>query len=111
MARAVFETFGLFLAPFALFALFLALRARFPLAVEHWTRGRLSWLTLTINPHEVEAAFETPLAFLMDEANHEIHEREWSGRKRRYYAMPYEDRYIWGATAGMLRNLWERLFR
>jgi 8-oxo-dGTP pyrophosphatase MutT (NUDIX family) len=67
--------------------------------------------TLTINPHEVEAAFETPLAFLMDEANHEIHEREWSGRKRRYYAMPYEDRYIWGATAGMLRNLWERLFR
>ena len=67
--------------------------------------------TLTINPHEVEAAFETPLAFLMNEANHEIHEREWSGRRRRYYAMPYEDRYIWGATAGMLRNLWERLFR
>ena len=66
---------------------------------------------LTINPQEVDAAFETPLAFLMDEANHEIHEREWSGRKRRYYAMPYEDRYIWGATAGMLRNLWERLFR
>jgi len=46
MARAVFETFGLFLTPFALFAVFLALRARFPLAVEHWTRGRLSWLTL-----------------------------------------------------------------
>ena len=67
--------------------------------------------TLAINPHEVDTAFETPLAFLMDEANHEIHEREWSGRKRRYYAMPYEDRYIWGATAGMLRNLWERLFR
>jgi 8-oxo-dGTP pyrophosphatase MutT (NUDIX family) len=67
--------------------------------------------TLTINPHEVEAAFETPLAFLMNEANHAIHEREWGGRKRRYYAMPYEDRYIWGATAGMLRNLWERLFR
>jgi len=51
------------------------------------------------------------IAPLVDEANHEIHEREWSGRKRRYYAMPYEDRYIWGATAGMLRNLWERLFR
>jgi len=47
MARAVFETFGFFFAPFALFAVFLALRARFPLAVEHWTRGRLSWLTLT----------------------------------------------------------------
>ncbi len=67
--------------------------------------------TLTINPHEVDTAFETPLVFLMDEANHAIHEREWNGRMRRYYAMPYEDRYIWGATAGMLRNLWERLFR
>jgi hypothetical protein len=46
MLRAVFETSGLFLAPFALFALYLALRLRFPLAVEHWTRGRVSWLTL-----------------------------------------------------------------
>jgi 8-oxo-dGTP pyrophosphatase MutT (NUDIX family) len=66
---------------------------------------------LTLNPDEVEAAFETPLAFLMNEANHEIHEREWAGRSRRFYAMPYHDRYIWGATAGMLRNLWERLER
>lgn len=66
---------------------------------------------LTLNAQEVEAAFETPLAFLMDEANHAIHEREWAGKKRRYYAMPYNDRYIWGATAGMLRNLWERLER
>jgi 8-oxo-dGTP pyrophosphatase MutT (NUDIX family) len=66
--------------------------------------------TLTINRDEVEAAFETPLSFLMDEANHAIHEREWAGSKRRYYAMPHEGRYIWGATAGMLRNLWERLF-
>ena len=66
--------------------------------------------TLEINADEVEAVFETPLAFLMDEANHQIHEREWQGRKRRFYAMPHNDRYIWGATAGMLRNLWERLF-
>ena len=66
---------------------------------------------LEINPQEVEAAFETPLSFLMDEANHQIHEREWQGRKRRYYAMPHENRYIWGATAGMLRNLWQRLTR
>ncbi len=65
--------------------------------------------TLRLNPQEVEAAFETPLAFLMDEANHQIHEREWAGRKRRFYAMPHDNRYIWGATAGMLRNLWERL--
>jgi hypothetical protein len=46
MGRAAFETFALFLAPFALFALYLALRARYPLAVEHWTRGRVSLLTL-----------------------------------------------------------------
>jgi hypothetical protein len=46
MGRAVVETLSLFLAPFALFAIYLALRARFPLALEHWTRGRVSWLTL-----------------------------------------------------------------
>lgn len=46
MVRALFETFGLFLLPFALFALYLVLRAKFPLAVEHWTRGRVSWLAL-----------------------------------------------------------------
>jgi 8-oxo-dGTP pyrophosphatase MutT (NUDIX family) len=65
--------------------------------------------SLSLNGEEVEAAFETPLAFLMDEANHQIHSREWQGKTRRYYAMPHDDRYIWGATAGMLRNLWERL--
>ena len=46
MARAIFETVGLFLTPFAAFAIYLLLRAKFPLAVEHWTRGRLSWLAL-----------------------------------------------------------------
>ena len=46
MARAFLDTFGLFLAPFALFALYLALRLRYPLALEHWTRGRVSLLTL-----------------------------------------------------------------
>jgi Family of unknown function (DUF6111) len=46
MGRAVFETLGLFVAPFALFALYLTLRARFPLALEHWTRGRVSLLTV-----------------------------------------------------------------
>jgi hypothetical protein len=46
MARAIFETVGLFLLPFAAFALYLVLRARYPLEVEHWTRGRLSWLAL-----------------------------------------------------------------
>ena len=46
MGRAVLDTLGLFLAPFALFAVYLVLRMRFPLALEHWTRGRVSLLTL-----------------------------------------------------------------
>ena len=59
---------------------------------------------------EVADAFEVPLAFLMDEANHQRHERVWREKTRKYYAMPYGDRYIWGATAGMIRNLYDRLF-
>jgi 8-oxo-dGTP pyrophosphatase MutT (NUDIX family) len=64
--------------------------------------------SLTINRAEVAEAFETPLDFLMNEANHQIHERDIGGRTRRFYAMPHGARFIWGATAGMLRNLWER---
>jgi 8-oxo-dGTP pyrophosphatase MutT (NUDIX family) len=60
--------------------------------------------------HEVSAVFEVPLRFLMTPENHERHSREWQGRQRFYYAMPYEDRYIWGATAGMIRNLYDRLY-
>lgn len=66
--------------------------------------------TLDLNPHEVADAFEVPLSFLMDPARHELHSREWKGRLRRYYAMPFEDRYIWGVTAGIIRNLYERLY-
>ncbi|WP_134496295.1 CoA pyrophosphatase [Microvirga pakistanensis] len=66
--------------------------------------------TLDLNPHEVAEAFEVPLSFLMDPARHELHSREWKGRLRRYYAMPYEGRYIWGVTAGIIRNLYERLY-
>jgi len=66
--------------------------------------------TLAINPHEVAEVFETPFAFLMDAANHRLEEREWQGRSRKFYAMPHGERYIWGATAGILRNLYERLF-
>ncbi len=66
--------------------------------------------TLRINPHEVDEVFETPFAFLMDPSNHRLDQREWRGEMRKFYAMPHEGRYIWGATAGMLRNLYETLF-
>ena len=65
--------------------------------------------SLAINHHEVDEAFETPLSFLLDPANHKREGREWKGHFRTYYAMPFEGRYIWGATAGMIRNLYERL--
>ena len=65
--------------------------------------------TLEIDTREVAAVFEVPLDFLLDPANHELHQREWRGRMRTYYAMPYEGHYIWGATAGMIRNFHERM--
>ncbi|WP_395666043.1 CoA pyrophosphatase [Methylocella sp.] len=68
-------------------------------------------LDLRLNPQEVEEAFEAPFAFLMDEANHAFDSRELDGRLRRFYAMAYGERYIWGVTAGILRNLYERLYR
>lgn len=66
--------------------------------------------TLQLDEREVDEAFEVPLAFLMDEANHQKHTRPWQGRERHFYAMPYGERYIWGATAGMLKNMHQRLF-
>ncbi len=65
---------------------------------------------LRINRSEVDDAFEVPLAFLMNPANHQIHTREFRGMERSYYAMPYAERYIWGATAGMLRALYDRIY-
>lgn len=61
------------------------------------------------DPFEVADVFEVPLAFILDPANHELQSRIWRGRERHFYVMPYEDRYIWGATAGMLVNLYEVL--
>jgi hypothetical protein len=46
----------------------------------------------------------------MDESNHELHARPWRGAMRQYYAMPFGYRYIWGVTAGILRNMYERLY-
>src|SRR5262245_6417579 len=62
-----------------------------------------------LDPREVLEVFEVPLAFLMDPANHQRASRERRGRQRVCYAMPYQGRYIWGATAGILKNLHERL--
>jgi hypothetical protein len=49
--------------------------------------------------------FEVPLEFIVNPANHERHSRDWQGTTRHYFVLPYQDRYIWGATAGMLVNL------
>lgn len=66
--------------------------------------------TLNPDPREVDDVFETPLSFLMDAANHELHARDFQGVRREYYAMPWEGRYIWGVTAGMIKLLYERLY-
>jgi 8-oxo-dGTP pyrophosphatase MutT (NUDIX family) len=66
----------------------------------------------TLTPHagEVSDVFEVPLRFLMTSENHHIHSRDWQGRTRQFYAMPFGERYIWGATAGMIKNLYDRLY-
>jgi 8-oxo-dGTP pyrophosphatase MutT (NUDIX family) len=65
---------------------------------------------LRISEAEVDSAFEVPLAFLMNPANHQLQSREFRGVARSFYAMPFEQHYIWGATAGILRVLYERIY-
>lgn len=65
---------------------------------------------LRLNPAEVADAFEVPLAFLMDGRNHRKGSRIWQGATRYFFEMPYQERYIWGLTAGILRVLYERLY-
>jgi 8-oxo-dGTP pyrophosphatase MutT (NUDIX family) len=65
--------------------------------------------TLTLNTNEVESAFEVPLDFLLDSANHRIDSLFRRGKDRQYYAMPFKERYIWGATAGIIKTLHRRL--
>ena len=62
------------------------------------------------HPGEVADVFEVPLSFLMEEENHMRHLREWRDKRILFYAMEYEQRFIWGATAAILRNLYERLY-
>jgi 8-oxo-dGTP pyrophosphatase MutT (NUDIX family) len=66
--------------------------------------------TLTLNPGEVTETFEVPLKFLMTPENHHRKTRDWNGIPRDYYEIPFESRYIWGITAGILRNLYERIY-
>lgn len=66
--------------------------------------------SLTPEPGEVADIFEVPLQFLMSSANHQQRSREWDGRRRYFYAIPYEDRYIWGVTAGIVRSLYDTLY-
>ena len=66
---------------------------------------------LAPNPQEVADIFETPFGFLMDPANYEEHTAQLEdGLTRRYYGTTHQDRYIWGVTAGILRQLYERLY-
>lgn len=57
------------------------------------------------DPFEVAELFEVPLGFALDAANYRRESREWRGRRRWYWVLPWRDRYIWGATAGILHNL------
>ena len=65
---------------------------------------------LKINASEVADAFEVPLSFLMSPENHKRGSRDWRGVRREYYEMPFGERYIWGVTAGILRNLYEKVY-
>lgn len=64
-------------------------------------------LVLNPDPQEVAEVFEVPLAFFMDAANHQYCSAEFDGQVRHFYAMPYRSYYIWGATAGMLKNFYD----
>src|SRR4029079_4452786 len=66
---------------------------------------------LRFNKGEVDDAFEVPLAFLMRPENHRPESRNWSGLTLSLYAMPFDGRNIWGATAAIIRNLYERVYR
>ncbi|MEN9384061.1 MAG: hypothetical protein RL323_1204 [Pseudomonadota bacterium] len=69
--------------------------------------------TWSANPHEVEKVFEVPLDFVLNPSNHRRHLWEFEGERREWFSMPYsngvEEHYIWGATAGMLRNFYRFL--
>jgi len=63
-------------------------------------------VVLKPNPHEVADVFEVPLDFLLNPAHHRRHVLHWQGAQREWFSMPWQERFIWGATAGMLRNFY-----
>ncbi|PKO84409.1 MAG: CoA pyrophosphatase [Betaproteobacteria bacterium HGW-Betaproteobacteria-11] len=67
-------------------------------------------LNLRIDDFEVAEVFESPLGFLLDRKNHLRHSLEFEGEQREFWAIPWQDHYIWGATAGMLVSLCHAVF-
>lgn len=81
--------------------------------IPHYTTGTgyfitpiVGWMEPPVayrpDPTEVAECFEVPLDFLLDMQNHRVESAMYKGRMRHYYALSFERRYIWGATAGML---------
>lgn len=66
---------------------------------------------LRLDASEVAETFEAPLDFLMTRSNYQTHHREWRGKPREFQAVPFGDRFIWGATAAILLSVYERLYR
>lgn len=64
---------------------------------------------LTLDPHEVESAFEVPLSFMMDHKNHERQNGIYKNIRRYYYSIEYENQVIWGVTASIFMNLFDVL--
>lgn len=65
---------------------------------------------ITVNPEEVVDTFEVPLSFLMSAGNHRRGSRVFKDKERYFYEMPFNERYIWGITAGIIRGLYERVY-
>ena len=83
-----------------------------PTGIEHGTITAIidhDPIEVTTLRRDVET-FEVPLDFLMTPENHQRRSREWKGIEREYYAVPFGDRYIWGITAGIVRNLYDRIY-
>lgn len=108
--REAQEEIGLdrgFVAPVGYLDLYLTTRGYRIVPLLARVRGDFS---LTLNRSEVDDVFEVPLAFLMELANHRRHSREWNGMQRSYFEIVFGKHNIWGVTAGILRNLHERVY-